>query len=207
MLISGLDEAGRGPVISSLVISMASIEQEREHELIEMGVTDSKKLTPAKREELFPEVKKLCKHQIKIIPAFELNERMAHESLNVIEAKAMGVLALSMRGRVYIDLPELHADGFLRKAGLHGRDVVAEHKADLKYPIVGAASILAKVTRDRLMAELAERIGKELGSGYPSDERTMKALRNPEIRNRLNGEIRTRWSTMERILQPKITDF
>ena len=207
MLISGLDEAGRGPVISSLVISIASIEQERERELIEIGVTDSKKLSPEKREELFPQIKKLCKHQIKVISASELNERMAHESLNVIEAKAMGALALSMGGRVYIDLPELHADGFLRKAGLFGRDVVAEHKADLKYPIVGAASILAKVTRDRMVSELEGRIGAEIGSGYPSDERTMKALRNPEIRNRLNGEIRTRWSTMERILQPKITDF
>ena len=155
---------------------------------------------------MFPEVKKLCKHQIRVIPASELNERMGHESLNVIEAKEMGVLALSMSGRVYIDLPERNANGFIMKAGLLGKDVVAEHKADAKYPIVGAASILAKVTRDRMISELAERVG-EIGSGYPSDERTIAALKDPERRMKLKGEIRTRWSTVERVLQPKLTDF
>ncbi len=206
MLISGLDEAGRGPVLGPLVISIASVDNGGEAELVELGVTDSKRLTSSKREELFPEIKKLCKHQIRVISASELNERMGRESLNVIEAKEMGVLALSMGGRVYIDLPERNASGFLMKAGLFGRDVVAEHKADLKYPIVGAASILAKVTRDRMISDLAEKVG-EIGSGYPADERTIAALKDPERRMKLRGEIRTRWSTMERILQPKITDF
>ncbi|MBD3398295.1 ribonuclease HII [Candidatus Micrarchaeota archaeon] len=179
-----------------------------ENTLTGIGVTDSKKLRPGRREELFHQIKKMCKHQIRIITASELNERMGRESLNLIEAKEMGALALSMSGKVYLDLPELHSNGFLRKAGLAGRhDVVAEHKADLKYPIVGAASILAKVTRDRLVAELAERIGEEIGSGYTSDERTINALKNPEIRMKLRGEIRKRWSTVERILQPKLTDF
>ncbi len=107
---------------------------------------------------------------------------------------------------MYIDLPEQNAEGFLIKAGLFGKDVSAEHKADAKYPIVGAASIVAKVTRDREILELKEKMG-EIGSGYPADERTINALKNPEIRKKLEGHIRTRWSTMERILNPTLLDF
>ena len=207
MFVSGLDESGRGPVLSSLVVALASIEAEKEHELSELGITDSKKLTAEKREELFPEINKLCNCGIVEITAAELNKRMWRESLNVIEAKAMGGLAASLEGRIYIDLPEKDASRFIRKAKLVGRDVVAEHKADLKYPIVGAASILAKVTRDRRIGELKEKVGEEIGSGYTSDERTINALKNPEIRVKLKGEIRNRWSTMDRILQPKLTEF
>jgi len=207
MLISGVDEAGRGPVLSSLIVAIAGISDEKEPELSELGITDSKKLTREKREELFPQIQKLCKYQITEITAAELNKRMWRESLNVIEAKAMGELAASFGGRVYIDLPEKNAAKFIQKAKLVGRDVVAEHKADFKYPIVGAASILAKVTRDRLVAELQEHVEEEIGSGYTSDERTINALKNPKIRAKLKGEIRLRWSTMERILQPKLTDF
>jgi ribonuclease HII len=207
MLISGLDEAGRGPVIGNLVICIASVRQGEESELERMGVTDSKKLTRERREEIYPKIEKMCEYRIRVIPASELNERMGRESLNEIEAKVMGELAAPLEGRVYIDLPDPNADGFLRKAGLFGRDVVAEHKADGRYPIVGAASILAKVTRDRHIAELAERVGAEIGSGYTSDERTIKALKDPGIRARLKGEIRLKWSTMDRITHPKLTDF
>jgi len=207
MIISGIDEAGRGPILSSMIIAIASISAEKEPKLVELGITDSKKLTRGRREELFPQIQEMCKYQITEITAAQLNKRMGEESLNVIEATAMGELAASFPGRIYIDLPERNAAKFIEKAKLVGRDVVAEHKADLTYPIVGAASILAKVTRDRLVAELAERIGEEIGSGYTSDARTINAIKNPEIRAKLEGEIRTRWSTMERILQPKLTDF
>jgi len=207
MLISGIDEAGRGPVLSSMIIALASIDAEREPELSELGITDSKKLTPQKREELFPEIKKLCKYSIVEITARELNERMGRESLNLIEAKAMGSLAATYPGRVYIDLPEKNASKFIEKANLVDREVVAEHKADLKYSIVGAASILAKVTRDRRIEELKARVGEEIGSGYTSDERTIAAIKDPQIRKKLKGEIRTRWSTVDRILQPRLTEF
>ena len=207
MLVSGLDEAGKGPCLGPLVICIASVKKGEEPELKKMGVTDSKKLNAERREELYPEIEKLCEYRIRVISASELNERMGRESLNVIEAKVMGELASPLGGRVYIDLPEQRADGFLRKAGLYGRDVVAEHKADAKYPIVGAASILAKVTRDRHIEELKDRIGEEIGSGYTSDEKTVAALKDPEIRAKLKGEIRTKWSTMDRILHPRLTDF
>jgi ribonuclease HII len=169
-------------------------------------VDDSKKLSPSKREALFPEILKICEHRLRILNASELNARMGKESLNLIEALAMGELASSVEGRIYIDLPEKYPEGFLKKAGLAHRDVVAEHKADSKYPIVGAASILAKVTRDRMIEKLAEEVG-EIGSGYPADERTINAIKDPVRRGKLKGHIREKWSTVERVLQPKLTDF
>jgi len=54
--------------------------------------------------------------------------------------------------------------------------IVSEHKADRNYPIVSAASIIAKVERDREIAELAKYYG-DFGSGYPSDPRTMRFLK------------------------------
>ncbi|MFP3950108.1 MAG: ribonuclease HII [Candidatus Micrarchaeia archaeon] len=207
MLISGVDESGRGPVLGPLVISLASVEEEKQGELSEMGVTDSKKLTAPRREELFPEIKKLCRCTSRVITASELNKRMGRESLNLIEAKEMGALLRPLEGKLYLDLPERNVEHFLRKAGLAERRIFAEHKADLKYPIVGAASIIAKVTRDRIVHELEERVGEKIGCGYTSDKNTIAALSSPETRKKLKGEIRERWSTVERILQPKLTDF
>lgn len=206
MRLCGTDEAGRGPVLGPLVICLASISEEKRGELVKLGVTDSKKLTPAKREELYPKIMELCECRVRSISAAELNERMGRESLNLIEAKEMGKLAEGMEGRLYIDLPEKDASKFIRKAGLAGRDVVAEHKADAKYPIVGAASIIAKVTRDREICRLKGECG-EIGSGYPSDWKTIAALKDPEIRRKLEGHIRVRWGTMERILNPTLLDF
>jgi ribonuclease HII len=206
MRLCGTDEAGRGPVLGPLVICLASIEEERRGELSGLGVADSKRLTSAKREELYPKIVELCECRVRSISAAELNQRMGRESLNLIEAREMGKLAEGIEGKFYIDLPEKDASKFLRKAGLLGKDVVAEHKADAKYPIVGAASIIAKVTRDREICRLKEACG-EIGSGYPSDSKTIAALKDPEIRKKLDGHIRTRWGTMERILNPTLLDF
>jgi ribonuclease HII len=54
-------------------------------------------------------------------------------------------------------------------------DIVSEHKADRNYPVVSAASIIAKVERDGEVAKLAEKYG-DVGSGYPSDEKTIDFL-------------------------------
>jgi ribonuclease HII len=55
-------------------------------------------------------------------------------------------------------------------------EVVSEHKADARYAVVGAASIVAKVTRDRIIDELRAEFG-EIGSGYPSDAKTVSFLK------------------------------
>jgi len=109
MIISGIDEAGRGPVLSSLVIAIASISAEKEPELTKLGITDSKKLSAQKREELFPKIQKMCNYKITEITASELNKRMWRESLNVIEAKEMGKLAGNLKvGCISTSLKKMH---------------------------------------------------------------------------------------------------
>jgi ribonuclease HII len=78
-----------------------------------------------------------------------------------------------------VDAGDVNADRFARRVAASAPDdlaVTAEHGADERYPIVGAASIVAKVERDAAVAALADEYG-ELGSGYPSDPTTRAFLR------------------------------
>jgi len=85
--------------------------------------------------------------------------------------------------------------------------VIAEHKADVKYPVVSAASIIAKVTRDRAIEELEESLGFELGSGYPSDKITIDMIRRNLDNERLLKHVRAEWKTLKLIRQLKIFEF
>jgi ribonuclease HII len=85
--------------------------------------------------------------------------------------------------------------------------VIAEHKADVKYPVVSAASIIAKVTRDRAIEELEESLGFDLGSGYPSDKITVDMIRRNLDNERLLKHVRAEWRTLKLIRQLKIFEF
>jgi ribonuclease HII len=85
--------------------------------------------------------------------------------------------------------------------------IIAEHKADVKYPVVSAASIIAKVTRDRAIEELEESLGFELGSGYPSDKTTIDMIRRNLDNERLLKHVRAEWKTLKLIRQLKIFEF
>jgi ribonuclease HII len=86
--------------------------------------------------------------------------------------------------------------------------IVSENKADYKYPVVGAASILAKSMRERRVYELGAKFG-DFGSGYPSDENTMEFLRKHYKEPALQKYIRHRWATMRNIktTEVKLEDF
>ncbi|MGI0068304.1 MAG: ribonuclease HII, partial [Thermoplasmata archaeon] len=74
------------------------------------------------------------------------------------------------------------------------------HGADRDHPVVGAGSILAKVERDAAIARLASEVGEEIGSGYPSDRRTVAFLRNLLSRGPpFPPYLRTSWSTVQRV--------
>ncbi|MFX0061259.1 MAG: ribonuclease HII [Candidatus Hermodarchaeota archaeon] len=83
------------------------------------------------------------------------------------------------------------------------KTIIVENKADRIYPIVGAASILAKVERDQIVADLSQKFG-DLGSGYPSDPRTKDFLfknkdnlRQPEFQEL----VRFQWKTVQKLLE------
>lgn len=203
--IAGIDEAGRGPVIGPLVICCASCKREDEKLLKKIASKDSKALTPKQREEIYEQLKTFCTFRWVEISAMDLNKMMKKMSLNDIEAKVMASLIKKLEdGDVMIDMPDRYAWTFRRRMEKFGvSKFEAEHKADEKYPIVAAASICAKIIRDRKIEEI-KKATCDFGSGYPGDPKTLKALKDNVERKRLEPFIRQRWKTLENIKQTKL---
>ena len=182
--ICGIDEAGRGPVIGPLVICGYLIEAKQEKDLERLGVKDSKMLTREQREALFPQLVKLGTHKLMVVEPAEIDAAVQSQdgmNLNWLEAaKAADIINALQPDIVYLDCPSPNIPAFTEYVQKLCTDpaveIVAEHKADVHYPSVSAASILAKVTRDRLIDELKRRYDADFGSGYPSDPATKEFL-------------------------------
>lgn len=180
MKICGIDEAGRGPVIGPLVICGVLADEEQEKELMELGVKDSKLLTPVQRERMFDKIKNIVEaYEVVIVDPAEIDSVVGkgkHMNLNWLEAdKSVQIINTLKPNTAILDCPSTNTAKYAEylKSKIKGRvNLIAEHKADQTYPIVSAASILAKVTRDELIQELKKKYKVEFGSGYPSDPLT-----------------------------------
>jgi ribonuclease HII len=212
-MLCGIDEAGRGPVMGPLVV--ASVFAEDDRILMRIGVKDSKKLTPSVRERMFSEIIESTEHRVVILSAEEIDKKRANDSLNEIELQMFADSVLGMNASViYADCPDVneHAFSAALSSKLGGMKVIAEHKADDTYPIVSAASIIAKVTRDNIIKEIAKEFGVDIGSGYPSDTVTTEFIAK-WIKENGNPPPHTRcsWETVRRIMamrmNRKITDW
>jgi ribonuclease HII len=186
MRIVGVDDAGRGSIIGPLVIAGVLFKEEDLPKLKELGVKDSKVLSPSRREKLAEEIRKLSLkyHVIKLQPA-EIDKvvetkRKLHK-LNRLEAQTMAkVIEILKPDIAYVDASDVLADRFkhhILECLPFSIQIISEHKADAKYPVVSAASIIAKVERDNTIAELTSKYG-QMGSGYPADPQTLKFLEN-----------------------------
>ncbi|HEX9262490.1 MAG TPA: ribonuclease HII [Candidatus Bathyarchaeia archaeon] len=185
MLIAGIDEAGRGCVIGPLVIAGVLAREEILPTLKRLGVKDSKLLSSAKRESLAAEVRRLTEKQeiFKLSPeeidrAVESGRKL--HKLNRLEAINMARIIDALNPEeAYVDAADVLEERF--KHHIQERlnvkaKIMAKHKADKLYPIVSAASIIAKVERDREIAQLMTQYG-DFGSGYLTDPKTMIFLR------------------------------
>lgn len=200
MLQCGIDEAGRGPVLGPMVIAMVCAD---DNALSTMGVRDSKALSPHQRERLFSLIMGESQKVItEIISSSKINEMMKQMSLNEVEYIHYSKLIKESTGNVYLDCFDTLTERAERRFHMEtGKDVVCEHKADAKYPAVSAASIIAKVTRDREIEKIREKFG-EVGSGYPSDPYTIEFLKRAVSTGiDISGIVRTEWATFRRIKQ------
>jgi ribonuclease HII len=175
-MICGVDEAGRGPVLGPMVVCAVAVESDSL--LTRLGVRDSKKLTPKKREELAPKIRKLAMVELIEVPAEEIDLRDC--SLNELEANVFAQLIDRFSPEVaYVDAADASEEQFAKmiKAKLMCRPrIVSEHKADDTYPVVSAASIIAKVVRDARIREIEIEMGEPVGSGYMTDPITTAFL-------------------------------
>ncbi len=209
-LLAGCDEAGRGPVIGPLVVCAFACDATGQDRLREMGVKDSKLLSAQKRESLFEALSVIGKHALVEVSVSDLNARMgARESLNDIEADAMAQ-ALSAIGKTggfqtaFIDCPDPVLATYqkrLRRFYAGKGELVCAHKADQLYPVVSAASILAKVTRDARISEIKALVGENFGSGYSHDERTVAFLKRhwKDKSHPIHAFVRSEWATAKNL--------
>jgi len=173
-MLCGVDEAGRGSVLGPLVVG--AVYSVSDDILKEIGVKDSKKLTPGTRERMYDQIANACEFCVIPVSAAEIDIKRKEMSLNEIELE-MFVRACSKIpvSTVYADCPDVNEAGFSKDMGgrMKGAEIIARHKADDTFPIVSAASIVAKVTRDRMIGDIQNEFGTDIGSGYPSDRVTM----------------------------------
>jgi ribonuclease HII len=184
MRIAGIDDAGRGSIIGPLAIAGILIDEGDVSKLTALGVKDSKLLSARRREQLAEKIRQLVPkfHVVMLTPAeidTVVNTGKKLHRLNRLEAKAMAEVIKVLKPDVaYVDASDVLADRFkchIAECLSFKLQIISEHKADATYPIVSAASIIAKVERDKAISALKEKHGN-MGSGYPSDPKTIKFL-------------------------------
>lgn len=202
-----------------MVICGVSFLNSRLKHLSEMGVKDSKKLSPHKRMNLARFLKENClSYKLAIVPVNEIDQRVNKKiSLNRLEEFKMAEIINELQAEeIYIDAADVNEKRFelsIKKLlKFTPKLIVSEHKADEKYPIVSAASIIAKHERDSIIASLREIYG-DFGSGYTSDRKTIEFMRNWMIKEKsIPPFVRRSWETSkvlaeELIYNKKMTDF
>lgn len=205
--VLGIDEAGRGPVVGPLVICGVLLRKSKLDQLAGRGIKDSKLLSSSRRQTLKEEIESLAEGvEMVIISPSEI------DSCNIGDLELKGMVKLINRflpDQVFVDALTSRPDLYERKIRslLFSKirvELVVENRADKNYPIVGAASILAKVERDRRIRFLEKKYGA-LGSGYPSDPRTIDFLRNYfRVYGDFPRVVRRRWRTIQKLKEEKL---
>ncbi|KAJ2159926.1 hypothetical protein GGF46_002653 [Coemansia sp. RSA 552] len=224
--VLGVDEAGRGPVLGPMVYAACFCRESYYDALSSVGFADSKQLSEAQRAELFrklqePKTQEHSGWAIRCISPQDISQCMLRRSKYSLNALAHDATIQLLRDvldrgirvrRVYIDTvgpPETYQR---KLQGLFPDidEIRVAKKADSIYPIVSAASICAKVTRDAHLANwvfaepLPRPLSTKYGSGYPGDPNTIKWLReslDPVFG--FPGIIRFSWSTCSKLLEER----
>jgi ribonuclease HII len=223
-VVCGIDEAGRGPVLGPMIICGICFKESNLSFLTEIGVKDSKKLTKEKRAELAKVLKeKAINFKLIKVTCKEIDDREQKRiSLNKLEQLKMVKIINKLKPDIiYIDAADVNEDRFgkliKRSLSYCPEKIISKHKADDLFPIVSAASILAKNRRDGIIDDLRKEyieLGyNDCGSGYTSDGRSVSFLRDWIKKHKKPPKFARRsWETTKKILEEevytkKLTDF
>lgn len=214
--ILGVDEAGRGPVIGPMVYACAYCPLSYKDDLAKCGYDDSKALTAKSRDNLLEKIIKDSHVGWTVkglgprdIGAGMLRPKSINYNLNAQAHDATISMIQEVLGRgvkiveVYVDTvgpPVTYQEKLSRR--FPGIRFTVSKKADSIYPIVSAASICAKVTRDAWLTRHEDKNEGGWGSGYPSDPNTVKYLkRNVDPLFGFSGNIRFSWGTITDLMK------
>jgi len=218
-LIAGIDEAGRGALLGPLVVAGVVVDEEGEKALRKIGVKDSKKLTPKKREELAPKIEEIAKSVLVMRVQPCRIDKLRSEGINLdkIEAIKMAeIISMSDVNSVYVDSLTHNPKKFMNLIMEHmngkSPEMNVENYADETYPVVSAASIIAKVERDAAIKEIKDKVKVDFGVGYSHDARTINFVEKLiKSRKPLPSFVRQSWITTQLLkeasLQSKLKNF
>ncbi len=216
MITIGVDEAGRGPVIGPLVVCSVALPNKDLKLLVDYGVKDSKDLSANKREDIRQWFLDQClargwSYSLVYCETNEIDLAVQQNGLNILETElfAESINRLSIKPRqdleIICDACDVDALRFSKRVSKlidlwpwPNSKIDSYHKADENYPVVGMASILAKQARDEAIKAIEGKLGFPIGSGYPSDQVTINAVRKM-IEDTPHEALRWSWSTVKRI--------
>lgn len=177
--ICGVDDAGRGSMLGPLVIAGISLDKTKIRKLSALGVKDSKKLTAKTREELYKKIISLVdNYYVAKISPKSIDHSVKKHGLNKLEAKYMAkVISKLNPDTSFVDSCDVNPKRFGKEISRlsNNNKIRSYHHADSRFVVVSAASIIAKVTRDKAISRL--RKDHDLGSGYPSDRKTINFVK------------------------------
>ena len=203
MQICGIDDAGRGPMLGPLVIAGISLQKKNIKKLSALGVKDSKKLTPKLREQLYKKIIEVIDdyYIVKISPR-SIDASVKKHCLNGLEAKYMAKVVSKLNPDIsYVDSCDVNPTRFGKEISKlsDNHKIKSFHRADSRFIVVSAASILAKVTRDKAIMKLRKEY--DLGSGYPSDSVTVKFVTKYYKQNHeMPKFVRKSWKPVQKII-------
>ena len=212
-VIGGADEAGRGPILGPLVICAAIFNEQDIPYLQDQGVHDSKKLSAKKRDQLLEIIQeKVIDYELVIIKACHIDKSLnSGTNLNALEVLGFARAINNLLNRncnkhnvhiLHLDAADVKPKRFqtnIQKKLQLNVTLNAEHKADENILVVGAASIIAKTTRDKIIKQLQAENG-DIGSGYPSDLKTRNFLKDYyQAHKKFPSFARHCWSTIKKI--------
>jgi ribonuclease H2 subunit A len=225
-IVIGIDEAGRGPVLGSMIYAAAFWPRSQHEAICKLGFDDSKQLKEGVRDGLFEKIRShgSIGWVIDEIPATAISADMLKPqpiSLNAISYRAVIRILEIIRdtdraptiNEIFIDTvgdPEYYKSTLTKALGTDFATFTIEKKADATYRVVSAASIVAKVTRDTLMKEYkwvepSVSLQTNYGSGYPGDEHCVKWLEAAQQRVfGFPNLVRFSWSTSRDALEKGI---
>jgi ribonuclease HII len=207
MLLAGIEEAGRGPVIGPMVMVGVLVNDKDTEKLRSIGAKDSKLLTRDTREILYEQIINMVKaYEVKILTNKDIDNALndPDNNLNKLEGQTSAELIDKLQpDKAIVDCPSTNIAAYakyIKSLLTKDIEIIAEHKADVNYPVVSAASIIAKVLRDKEIDKLKKKYNVDFGSGYPADERTRNFLK--ENYNKYPF-FRTTWSTYKKVVEDR----
>jgi len=197
----GVDEAGKGPVLGSMFAAAVRADPAA----LPDGVGDSKGIAPAKRDRLDARIREVADAvAVSEIPVARIDDPETDMNTLTVAAHSEALSGVATDGLSgMVDAGDTDAERFGRRVADRVEATVsltAAHGADETDPLVGAASIVAKVARDSHVDALADAHG-DVGSGYPSDPTTREFLAGyVDDHGDLPDCARSSWSTCEDVL-------